>query len=147
MVPGSICAYHVYSYVLLQLTATMCSWNLESLGFKLEQQNSKTYGKCTVAEAGPTLCNKANSTATSTSTTNETQILEQTYNTKISIILPKSSGVTVCLCARQSCEVTCPCLLTTPLGSEASHTPSLATLLAATCILLDSERPQHMAWR
>ncbi len=54
----------------------------------------------------------------------------------------KISGV--CLCARRSCEVTGPCLLTTPLGSEASHTPSLASLLAATCILLECERLQHM---
>ena len=55
----------------------------------------------------------------------------------------------MCLCAQQCCEVTCPrmgiCLLTTPLGSEASHTPSLASLLAATCILLECERLQHMA--
>ena len=56
----------------------------------------KAYGQCTVAEVGcnhllrPTRCNKARCTATNTSTTNETHILEQTYNSKTSIVLQNS---------------------------------------------------------
>ena len=77
------------------MSVAMSCYNLQlqpAAGASALSLINKNYVQRTVAEVGPTLCHKANCTATNTSTTNETQIQQQNQHGTAKIIV----GVSVC---------------------------------------------------